>query len=389
MILDPDTTLYISRTMIFIGAIAMTVGAWQHREIPGLKIWVMGYAAMVIANYSWLEAKSTDTILLGFGNFITICGFILFWQGSRAFQRQGEKYFGLSVLIALIALFGNFYYAVIEPAAHIRYLLSATLALLLTGATCYSHIAAGVRNKLANLYLATFFGFWTLYTAYRVGLLLLALNGSVSVDATQNFVSTILVYSYLLVAFVPGAIMAAGQRISGQLREQADTDSVTGVFNRRAFDMAAGQALDQCARRGSNVSLIMLSTDQMGVINRRFGQSEAERLMKRLATILQSIFRAQDVIARMAGKEFCIFLPNTEMTVARRMAERLRERVNTGELRALDGSNITLSIGITSTNAATTSKAGLQTLVEEADLAHHRAKQEGRDRVEVYEPASN
>lgn len=385
MILDPQTTLFISRTFIFVSAIAMFFGAWQHRETPGLKLWGFGFAAMAMANVIWLMSETTNVMLLGFGNFVAIVGFILFWQGSRAYQQQPEDYFGFSIILAFIGLASNFYFSMIEPIAHARYIVSAGIGVLMTAASCYTLAIAGFKERPANLYLAMFFGVWSIYTSYKISWLIYHLYTDTSVDATQNFVGTILVYALLLSAFSGGAILAAGQRANELLRQQADTDPQTGIYNRRAFDMAAGQALDQCARRGAFVSVLMISLDRFQPIQQRFGQSEADALLKKFADLLQHTFRAQDVLARMSGKEFCVFMPETNMEAAKRTAERTRQKIENGAMLTPDGSMMTASIGVSGINAANTTMATLSTLIEHADFALYRAKQDGRNQVQLYE----
>ena len=385
MILDPQTTLFISRTFIFVSAIAMFFGAWQHRETPGLKIWGFGFAAMALANVIWVISEATNAMMLGFGNFVAIVGFILFWQGTRAYQQQPEDYFGFSITLAFIGLAANFYFSMVEPIAHARYIASAGIGVLMTAAACYTFAITGFKERPANLYLAVFFAAWCLYTSYKIAWLIYHLYSGVAVDATQNFISTILVYALLLSAFSGGAILAAGQRANEQLRQQADTDPQTGVYNRRAFDMAAGQALDQCARRGAFVSVLMISLDRFQPVQQRFGQSEADELLKKFAELLQNTFRAQDVLARMSGKEFCVFMPETNLEAAKRTAERTRQKIENGAIHTPEGSVMTASIGVSGINAANTTMATLSTLIEHADFALYRAKQEGRNQVQLYE----
>jgi diguanylate cyclase (GGDEF)-like protein/PAS domain S-box-containing protein len=169
-----------------------------------------------------------------------------------------------------------------------------------------------------------------------------------------------------------------------KLRKLAITDSLTDIWNRRQFMQLAQRELERAKRYGGQLAVLMMDLDRFKVINDAYGHDVGDEALKKVAEIGRTSLRQVDIFARYGGEEFVAVLPETGLEQAIQVAERLRTDVAETLLTA-DGRPVrtTLSIGVT---VAGTKVTDLTTLLKNADQAMYKAKQNGRNRVEVYEP---
>lgn len=162
-------------------------------------------------------------------------------------------------------------------------------------------------------------------------------------------------------------------------REQARTDDLTGLANRRAFVEQGRMALDQARRYERPLSLIMFDIDHFKKINDSHGHAAGDEALRRVATVVRAAARASDGTGRMGGEEFAVLLPETSIVEAEVLAERLRRDM--ADLRVEFGGvtlRITGSFGVAEHTAQT---ADFESLLRAADAALYVAKERGRDRV--------
>ncbi len=177
------------------------------------------------------------------------------------------------------------------------------------------------------------------------------------------------------------------QEIAGlqeQLREQANRDPLTGLYNRRFLDSTLERELARCRRDGHSLSLIMLDVDYFKKYNDRYGHQAGDECLRSVARTLQeSAKRASDLAARYGGEEFSLVLADTDAAVAQRLAETVRQSIEALDMpheQSRTG-KVTISVGVaTMTNAA---YQDAESLFRAADEALYRAKQGGRNQVQV------
>ena len=159
------------------------------------------------------------------------------------------------------------------------------------------------------------------------------------------------------------------------LIEQATTDGLTSLANRRHFFEVLEGGVSVAARHGQSLSLVMLDVDAFKSFNDRFGHPAGDEVLRTVADILRSIVRESDIVARYGGEEFVALLPSTDRDLAVTVAERLREGI---EQWSWNQRSITVSLGIATLRRETT---GPQALVEQADRALYHSKRRGRNRT--------
>ncbi len=164
-----------------------------------------------------------------------------------------------------------------------------------------------------------------------------------------------------------------------RLEQQNLTDALTGVWNRRAFNLRLREEWSRHCRTGRHLSLLMIDVDHFKRFNDSFGHQEGDRVLKSTALLLGKTLRGSDYLVRYGGEEFAVILPESDLKGALVTAERLRLLVSQAEGETV--APVTVSIGVSSALAMRELDRNL--LVERADRALYRAKEKGRDRVEV------
>lgn len=177
----------------------------------------------------------------------------------------------------------------------------------------------------------------------------------------------------LLAAEAAGLVRTA--LLIEELREQAVTDSLTGLFNFRYARERMEALLADAARRHRPLSVLFIDVDNLKEINDRDGHARGDALLRGVAKTLRAHLRPVDIAARAGGDEFIVVLPETDADGALSVAVRLRAALR-GEID--DGLSATASIGCATAPVDGTT---VDALVRAADLAMYTAKRTGRDRV--------
>jgi len=157
-------------------------------------------------------------------------------------------------------------------------------------------------------------------------------------------------------------------------------DPLTGVANRPGIEREAARALDESLREGMPLSLLMLDIDHFKAINDRHGHAAGDKVLRATASAWQAQLRGRDPLGRVGGEEFVVVCPDTTLEQAMVVANRLRDATRALRFDGIDPAlRVSVSIG-----AAQALKAGdsCDALIDRADSALYRAKQQGRDRVE-------
>ena len=164
-----------------------------------------------------------------------------------------------------------------------------------------------------------------------------------------------------------------------------NTDQLTGINNRAFFDSHIEYVWNNTARANEQLAILMVDVDHFKGINDSYGHLIGDEVLIAIAqTISKTLTRSTDQVARYGGEEFVVVLPSTHEAGAQVVAERIRKSV--ASIRTLDfglGSDVTVSVGVSCISPAT-SKLELRDVLTQADKALYKAKDNGRNRVEVY-----
>lgn len=166
------------------------------------------------------------------------------------------------------------------------------------------------------------------------------------------------------------------------------TDVLTGWHNRRYLTVRLGEELARARRDQAGIICLMLDIDHFKRVNDTWGHVAGDVVLRELAQRIESQVRASDVAARYGGEEFVVLLPNTEVSSAKLLAERIRTTISGSPMEFPGGESVTItvSIGIAEVRPSPDDydlKTVGDSLIARADVALYAAKSAGRDRVIV------
>jgi diguanylate cyclase (GGDEF)-like protein len=163
------------------------------------------------------------------------------------------------------------------------------------------------------------------------------------------------------------------------LRDQALRDSLTGLFNRRYFDLAIRREIAASDRSGRPFSVALIDFDHFKDVNDTHGHQAGDAALRRLADMLRSMVRSADSVCRWGGDEFAVLMPDTALEAAVSCAERWRQALEQVEMHTgAHRWHFTVSSGLA---AYPDSAASPEELMRQMDLALYSAKSTGRNRI--------
>jgi diguanylate cyclase (GGDEF)-like protein len=255
------------------------------------------------------------------------------------------------------------------------------------------YFTGGLASPLLNTYLlpviASALTLGKVTTLVEIGLIAacyLFLGGGVSTEQLLSLpfygALTAQLAPVLLVAYVTTMFSADIRYGLSRAKLMAETDELTGLYNKRGFAIAANRLFAQAQRYKRPATIMMIDSDNLKPVNDTHGHEAGDRLLKVLARCVQAELRYTDIPARFGGDEFVVMLPETPMKGALDVAERIRDAI-AGSPISVNGDRIacTVSIGVASYPE---DGGSIDAVTARADRAMYVAKQSGRNRVERF-----
>ena len=177
------------------------------------------------------------------------------------------------------------------------------------------------------------------------------------------------------------------QALIDGLVELSSRDALTGLANRRAFEMTLTREIDRVARSGEPALLLVLDIDHFKRVNDGWGHAAGDEVIKAVAAALLECVRPMDLVARIGGEEFAIILPNCGVAFGEAVAERLRRRIEASPVTLASRETIAVTISVGGAFAPQWVRSTPQLWLERADQQLYRAKTQGRNLVRL-EPAA-
>lgn len=196
---------------------------------------------------------------------------------------------------------------------------------------------------------------------------------------------TLLIPTATVTAAAFSFLLMLSEESEARAIEFAYTDELTGCSSRRVFEDFVRSELLVIRRRKGFLALVMVDADHFKRVNDTHGHATGDKVLRHIAGLLQACVRRSDLLARYGGEEFCAVLRDTEAEGALAFAERARKLIESTPLQ--DGApplTVTASFGVTA--ASGTDLDDWEALFARADRALYRAKENGRNRVEIELP---
>ena len=173
------------------------------------------------------------------------------------------------------------------------------------------------------------------------------------------------------------------QGLVDALVEISSRDALTGLANRRAFELALSREIDRVARSGEPALLLTLDIDHFKRVNDTWGHGAGDQVLRAVAAALVDSVRPMDLVARIGGEEFAIILPNCASAFGETVAERVRRRVERMPVAVAPGQQLSCTISIGGAFAPQWVRSTAALWVERADQQLYLAKAQGRNLVRL------
>jgi diguanylate cyclase len=165
-------------------------------------------------------------------------------------------------------------------------------------------------------------------------------------------------------------------------------DALTGLANRRHFEMALAAEIDRVARAGESALLLLLDIDHFKRVNDTHGHPAGDAVLRAVARSLADCVRPMDTVARFGGEEFVIILPNCEPAFGHTVAERIRAGVHAQVVPVAPGVSLQVTVSIGGAFAPRWVRTSPELWIERADQQLYRAKSSGRNRTHLDMPTT-
>jgi diguanylate cyclase (GGDEF)-like protein len=195
---------------------------------------------------------------------------------------------------------------------------------------------------------------------------------------------------FLVCAIVSGGILNLGflimalDRSRDELNQLATRDDLTGLPNRRGFREKLTHSEKSLSGKDTTAVLMMIDLDKFKAINDTFGHAAGDAALVHIAAIAQSVLRGDDILCRIGGDEFCVFLPQTDTKTASAVADSLNKKLASTPFRWKEHEIVaSASIGLSEWRPA--SESSLSDSIDNADAALLRTKRNGRNSHSIHE----
>ncbi|MBR0555288.1 GGDEF domain-containing protein [Ciceribacter sp. L1K23] len=373
-LLNVSTLMLCLSTGLAIICVFVTANWLRERSNAALFFWALAYFTSATGVFLLsLRGLAPEWLVAGIGNALTTYAMPLYWVGIRAFDDRPVNPLWATVPPAIwLGLYFGLPTFQNDLGARI---LGASVLMVVTSVLV---AGAGWRGRAkeplpARTWLSVFFGLHA--AVYALRLIVTLVQPPESIASLTN---GIFMFSLFALALMGGfsIFVMTRERLEFRYRREAEIDSLTGIFNRRAFIKAVDRLREQSKAQGA---LALLDLDHFKRINDTYGHAGGDEALMAFSRLLVAQVPQDAVFGRIGGEEFALYLPDCELEEARATCERLREAVERAPvILGAQELRMTVSIGL---SADVASYADINFLLGIADRGLYISKRNGRNRV--------
>ena len=372
-------TLVLTYVGLTIGQAVVLVYLWSvQRSYPPAKDWAVGSLMFAIGLFLFALRTQASVVLTEIvSKLFLLPGLMLFNFGIvKATGRTPPMKSGLAFCLVAIAFIA--WFVLVSPNYPARVVIHNLVFLTLylyTGYVCLvaktakgNHTFRIVGLLCIALALACF---------WRVVGGVFGLTFSFSPTLPRLFwVATSLVSFPMITVLLT---LHTSQRLQEEIHAQARRDTLTEAFNRRAFTEFADKEWSRSVRNDYPLSMLTVDIDHFKNFNDQYGHQTGDAALVQVSRVAQSALRASDIWCRYGGEEFVALLPNTSLSQAMAIAERVRQSVERTTIVSARGSlSVSVSIGVAERSS---NHSSIEEVLAISDAALYKAKAAGRNRV--------
>jgi len=328
----------------------------------------------------WIPMSSSATAALS--SLLAVSGVTMLYFSFIELLERGPILRSLQYALIIIMFAGTLLLLVVRPAYPATLLLAyATEGVQIAATATVVFLFSGEEIGPAAWLTGGALSVYAFLLLMRVGVILrfnTPTYSALTLETTRFWLVGSLITNS---AITFGFIFLSSAKLRLELLWHAQADELTGLLNRWALRRIALREISRCGRTKDPVSVLMMDLDGLKKVNDSQGHGCGDAVLQAIAGVLRETVRDQDAVARIGGDEFCILLPDTGLTEAATVAERLRSQIDEMILQYRGQSvRVFASLGVSSSE-----ECGLswQKLLEQSDIALYRAKREGKNRVVV------
>lgn len=185
------------------------------------------------------------------------------------------------------------------------------------------------------------------------------------------------------ILFISGRLASQNKELKGL----ATKDPLTGINNRRSLYKFAEEQWSRAVRNDEECSIIIIDIDHFKKINDTYGHLTGDTVLKEVTKAIDMTNRSYDRFGRWGGEEFILYLPDTNVEHAEKIAERIRDMVSKMSFQTTNGTDITITVSIGVSSKSISKTIELDVMLDHADKALYSAKNAGRNRVSIFKDA--
>ncbi|MEH8019073.1 GGDEF domain-containing protein [Rheinheimera muenzenbergensis] len=325
----------------------------------------------------WLVPAGANLATISFSAFILSAIYVV--------TKRRVKYHWLFGVLALAYALNHTDFAQVSTVN--RILVNFPLIIVLN-LLAIKQLLAQTKSELSGVYRALIFAFVVniIQLGTRFTLLILLQFDLVSPSQT-TLIHSLGYYGLTTYAFLTlgSCLCLVYKKSSIEMRDNMERDPLTGVFNRHNLPLKLQNELQRASRSKQHVSIVMIDIDHFKKVNDSLGHVAGDLALCHVAEVVQKQLRTYDAMFRYGGEEFLICLPDTPLSSALNIANRIRKHIEQSELSALPELKLTISVGVATSS---TDVSDWQLLVQHADQALYQAKRQGRNQVLHYDGAA-
>lgn len=350
------------------------------QSVCGLREWLIGLVGLILASALFaLTGRVPPAILLPVANSVFLWGAGMQMIGTQKFYGElpGWRLFHATWLLGLVVMA---IWLVWRDDFATRVAMYSFLMMALLFNQTVVILRHGERH-LSTWFFATLSLLPTLALLHRGGTALLQAGGAGYdiMHGGPNHSLYLAILSFMTLLLPIGFMTVATRHLHMVLEQRSNRDPLTAVLNRRGFAEVHAKEKARARRSGTLIAVMSIDLDFFKAINDVHGHAVGDQVLIDVASVISGVLRGSDAVARFGGEEFVVLLSDTRQARAELVAQRIRQALR--QPRAVPGlPAYTLSIGIACQRVQ---GEALDSLLLRSDQALYRAKQLGRDRVEI------
>ncbi|WP_375753674.1 diguanylate cyclase [Vibrio sp. HN007] len=379
--LDIRTLSFLTVLNSFVFGTGLIFLSYKQSSFQGIKSFATGLIAIGFG-FLFLSLRNIIPSFMSIivANALIVLGCLLLNLGLEKFKGLSGRY-SLTSTVMLVAMVVAFiYYTYYEPSIANRLIIINTIVAI-QSALCVFCLFKGPQKDLqiAQWMTALPFMLAGMFFVFRAMWSMEQGNFKSFMSADVIHQLAFIVMDLLIITSSFGLMWMISSRLEYRLIRQARRDELTQTYNRRALNELAPIEVSRATRSGSPISFIMLDIDHFKRINDTLGHSVGDTVLTKLATLLKQNIRKEDLLFRFGGEEFLIIVPDIGVENARKLSNKLKMLIENEIFCSESELSVTASFGIAELNNG----ESFESTLFRADEALYKAKESGRNRVEV------